>query len=171
MKNIYTIYEGLLDDVESTLSDMDKGAFAKMYPVPTKDDFYISNAHYKDAKCSWSVKWECKDYLRQFLDEHPDAKYFNDTYDGMLGHVAYTNDKQYDVYITLYSIIHGTTQIRWLINLTSNDYVTTIGKGKTLLLKMFKHLSKYPNAMKYIFDETAKHYTGTIYFDDILKIK
>lgn len=32
--------EGVLTDIETTMKEIDKGAFAKMYPIPTMSDSY-----------------------------------------------------------------------------------------------------------------------------------
>lgn len=63
MKNIYNIYEGLLDDVEKTLSDMDSSAFAKMYPVPTIKDFK------KGSFSQTNLAWPCKHIIQPYLDK------------------------------------------------------------------------------------------------------
>lgn len=65
MKNIYNIYEGLLDDVEKTLSDMDSGAFAKMYPVPKVKDFK------KGSFSQTNLAWPCKHIIQPYIDKFP----------------------------------------------------------------------------------------------------
>lgn len=71
MKNIYTIYEGLLDDVEKTLSDMDSGAFAKLYPVPAIKDF--KKGSFKQT----NLAWPCKLIIQPYIDKLPNS---NDIY-------------------------------------------------------------------------------------------
>ena len=63
MKNIYNIYEGLLDDVEKTLSDMDSGAFAKIYPVPKVKDFKKSSFSHTN------LAWPCKHIIQPYIDK------------------------------------------------------------------------------------------------------
>ena len=45
--------EGVLTDIEITMKEIDKGAFAKMYPIPAKSDFYYTDTHWKESHCSW----------------------------------------------------------------------------------------------------------------------
>ena len=77
MKDIYTIYEGVLADIETTMKEIDKGAFAKLYPIPTKSDFYYTDTHWKESHCSWGVDWDCKEYIKQIVDEFPDVNNFH----------------------------------------------------------------------------------------------
>lgn len=93
MKDIYTIYEGLLDDVESTLSDMNKSAFAKLYPVPKPKEFK-SLAGYQ------MLYWECPKLLHQYIHEliHPHMTFFNDGKD-LIG-IIFRIEK--DKYISTY---------------------------------------------------------------------
>ena len=87
--------EGVLTDIDTTMKEIDKGAFAKMYPIPTKSDFYYTDTHWKESHCSWGVVWNCKEYIKQIVDEFPNIRNFN-TYDieGLIGRVTYSEDRE-----------------------------------------------------------------------------
>lgn len=172
--------EGVLTDIETTMKEIDKGAFAKMYPIPTKSDFYYTDIHWKESHCSWGVDWNCKDYIKQIVDEFPNIRNFH-TYEieGLTGRVTYSEDREYCLSIAAYTKIHNTRQLLSIIHIWGMAELPS--KGKAMILKMFKHLLNNPNAMKYVFDWHVKHMKDNnpnsdrpydeLQFDEVLKIK
>ena len=167
--------EGVLADVETTMKEIDKGAFAKMYPIPTKSDFYYTDAHWKESHCSWGVDWDCKEYIKQIVDEFPDVNNFHICeIDGLTGRVTYSEDREYCLSIAAYTTIHNTRQLLSIIHIWGMAELPS--KGKAIILKMFKHLLNNPNALKYVFDWRAKQIkrndsSDELQFDEVLKIK
>lgn len=170
MKDLKDILnEGLLSDIETTIKDMDKGAFAKMCPVPSKNDFYYTQVDYKESMCSWGVDWECREYIKSFVEEYPERMgyKFGDIC-GLVGRVSYYGDKSYCLSIFPYTLFRGTKQIQSRL-FALHDFATQPAKGKDMILKVFNHLVKYPDAFKYILDHSSN--SRDIDITDVLKIK
>lgn len=167
--------EGVLTDIETTMKEIDKGAFAKLYPIPAKSDFYYTDTHWKESHCSWGVDWDCKEYIKQIVDEFPEIENFHKSIiEGLTGRVTYYEDRHYCLSVLAYTRIHNTRQLLYVITIWGE--ADTISKGKSIILKLFKHLLKYPNAMRYIFDWRAKQIkrndsSDELQFDEVLKIK
>lgn len=149
MKNIYNIYEGLLDDVEKTLSDMDSGAFAKMYPVPTIKDF--KKGSFKQTNLAWPCKLIIQSYLDKFTCIQPNIyKYlrpseeiiglwFTIYYDNIIEVCLMTNDML--PYLKIYGI---------------GDYCENKPAAKKEIIEFCKKLVKNPELMQNVVDFSNK---------------
>ena len=146
MKDIYTIYEGLLDDVESTLSDMDKGAFSKMYPVPKPKDFK-SWAGYQ------TLYWECPKLLQQYIHEliHPHVTFFNGGKDliGIQFHIA--KDKYISTY--LYDEAHDSLELYGVGDWVSDKF----SDARKEVLNCIKKILDNPDNLRKMIMLSNKH--------------
>lgn len=149
MKNIYNIYEGLLDDVEKTLSDMDSSAFTKMYPIPTIKDF--KKGSFKQTNLAWPCKLIIQSYLDKFTYIQPNIyKYlrpseeiiglwFTIYYDNIIEVCLMTND------MLPYLKIPGI-----------GDYCENKPAAKREIIEFCKKLVKNPELMQNVVDFSNK---------------
>lgn len=146
MKNIYTIYEGLLDDVEKTLSDMDSGAFAKMYPVPKVKDFG-----------RWAGKltlhWNCPELIQQYIHEliHPDLRFFHGGKDIIGIEFCISDDKHISTY--LYDECHEWLELYGVGGWVSNK----LPDAKRAVLDCIKKILDNPDNISKMLKLSNKH--------------
>lgn len=70
MKNIYNIYEGLLDDIEKTLNE---NPVKKLYPIPSIKDF--QKGSFKQTNLAWPCKYIIQPYIDKFAHKDDIYKY------------------------------------------------------------------------------------------------
>ena len=136
------IKEGILDHTNIDRMDDD---LRSLYPTPTRKDFN------QGITGSWYIGWSCRGLVQPLLTKYPQA--FDNKYgdinkvNGITAHITKPSGfKTYDVELKFnsandwyYSQIFGI-----------EEDGLKLPDAKKLVLDLFNHLQKYPNALEYL---------------------
>lgn len=145
MKNIYNIYEGILDDVEKTLSE---DPIKKIYKEPSIKDFKRDSLN----KYTYLI-WPCKHIIQPYIDKLPHSDSFYKFMKPGEKIIGLRFNIHYDNYIE----VSLTTDDNTLFNISGvGDNCESKPVAKKEIIEFCKKLIKNPELMQKVIDYANK---------------